>query len=661
MEVDVCWRSSFRHDRLHRRLSSFCWRKRIGDSDRHRRYCRDGLHSAAKRWDEHLRTRSEHRLHSDGGEYSDGERRCCRGANASSKDLRCQGDTVKKLKWLCIAALLLATGGSTFAQGALYRIGPFNQPGLAYICPVPDGGTPCPSPVSIFTNVGLTNALSNPISIPQGATVSFWVTPGQYTIQFPASGYNQIVQIGGGGGGGSGTVTHTVGALTSGQIITGNGAADIKTGDLSGDATTAGSTAVSVVKVNGAALPTSKTIVGTNSSGQVIDASASTLANNTTGNAATATALQNTPSLCSAGQAPTGILASGNATGCAATLTNPMTTLGDEIVGGSSGTPTRLAGATAPNGVPQFYTSTPSAGAATQQAWKFSGVPVDGTSPATLLVTHRGNFIPFTGTTNTLTLPAGSGTGFGNNFFFSSFNGGSGNLTETATSPDTIDGGAAGGSVTTLPNFVRTFYQNNTPAWQTVYFPTFAAYPACADSGGNHLNFTTAAGFSCGTTSSGGTAATYFAYPGGTYTGSTITANGNQQTVWGIVNSAPASVGHITFNVTTADGVNNSAACIYNSSGTLIAHTAPATYGTTGLKTVALVEGTVTFPAGRLFLGLTSAASTLAIMRFDSAPTVSSAANAGTTSSGACLSSITPTTDAPNISGGQGPAYVFIP
>src|SRR5262249_43811347 len=42
-----------------------------------------------------------------------------------------------------------------------------------------------------------------------------------------------------------------------------------------------------------------------------------TLNQSTTGNAATATALASTPTLCSTGQAPTGILANGNATGCA--------------------------------------------------------------------------------------------------------------------------------------------------------------------------------------------------------------------------------------------------------------------------------------------------------------------------------------------------------
>lgn len=80
-----------------------------------------------------------------------------------------------------------------------------------------------------------------------------------------------------------------------------------------------------VVQVNGAAVPVSKTVVGTNSLGQIIDASGATLSNNTTGNSATTTALSSTPTLCSTGYAPTGIDANGNVVGCAALGTGTVT------------------------------------------------------------------------------------------------------------------------------------------------------------------------------------------------------------------------------------------------------------------------------------------------------------------------------------------------
>jgi len=70
-------------------------------------------------------------------------------------------------------------------------------------------------------------------------------------------------------GGGAGSVTHT-GTLTLGQLIVGNGGADIKVGDLSGDATTSGSTVVSVVGINGAAPPANALVTGTNVGGQII-------------------------------------------------------------------------------------------------------------------------------------------------------------------------------------------------------------------------------------------------------------------------------------------------------------------------------------------------------------------------------------------------------
>jgi hypothetical protein len=181
----------------------------------------------------------------------------------------------------------------------------------------------------------------------------------------------------------------------------------------------------------------------------------------------------------------------------AAGFANPMTTLGDIIYENATPAAARLAGCTLAVGVPCMLTSTPTSGpTAAAPVWALSGVPVSTFSASTtLLVTHRANYLPFTGTTSTLTLPAGSGTGFGSNFPFITCNLGSGNHTDTSTSPDTIDGGAAGGSVTTIPNFCRWFYQNATPAWQTIHVPTYAAFGATA----NFLSWNTGTGFSAGT------------------------------------------------------------------------------------------------------------------------------------------------------------------
>jgi fibronectin-binding autotransporter adhesin len=80
--------------------------------------------------------------------------------------------------------------------------------------------------------------------------------------------------------------------------------------DASGAAASAQSTAISTAETfSGNA---SNITSGTIGSGRI-----PTLNQSTTGNAATATALAANPTLCSTGSAPTGVLASGNATGCA--------------------------------------------------------------------------------------------------------------------------------------------------------------------------------------------------------------------------------------------------------------------------------------------------------------------------------------------------------
>lgn len=85
--------------------------------------------------------------------------------------------------------------------------------------------------------------------------------------------------------GGTGTTSTLSGIVRGGSPMTGT--------ELSGDVTTSGSNAATVKGTNGATLPVSATVVGTNSSGQVVSASSATLSNNTTGNAATATTATN--------------------------------------------------------------------------------------------------------------------------------------------------------------------------------------------------------------------------------------------------------------------------------------------------------------------------------------------------------------------------------
>ena len=57
-------------------------------------------------------------------------------------------------------------------------------------------------------------------------------------------------------------------------------------------------------------------------------------------------------------------------------LTNPMTTIGDLIVGGTAGAAARLGAPTSPNGVVEVLTSTPSGGVGGTEAWGLPGLPV---------------------------------------------------------------------------------------------------------------------------------------------------------------------------------------------------------------------------------------------------------------------------------------------
>jgi trimeric autotransporter adhesin len=157
----------------------------------------------------------------------------------------------------------------------------------------------------------------------------------------------------------NGTVNGCTTYLTGNQSITLSG--DVSGSGATSITTTIGANAVTYAKfqtvaanslvgnptsatANAQAVATS-TLFGTPTAGQILaflngaNAYVSTTTLNIGGNAGTATALASAPSTCSAGQAPTGILASGNATGCTAydTFGWPFTPLTANSVGTTSG------------------------------------------------------------------------------------------------------------------------------------------------------------------------------------------------------------------------------------------------------------------------------------------------------------------------------------
>lgn len=117
-------------------------------------------------------------------------------------------------------------------------------------------------------------------------------------------------------------------------------------------------------------------------------------------------------------------------------LTNPMTNLGDALVGGSAGAATRLAGPVATNGVPQYFTSTPAAGVATAEAWSTLAIPTNAQTGTTYTVaaTDREGYVSLSNAAAiAVTLPQAGTTGFANNFYVEFCAIGAGTATITPT------------------------------------------------------------------------------------------------------------------------------------------------------------------------------------------------------------------------------------
>jgi hypothetical protein len=391
---------------------------------------------------------------------------------------------------------------------------------------------------------------------------------------------------------GAGTVTHSTGALTSGQPVLGNGSADVKVGpinlaggssfvtgllpiaNLASDSLTVnsqscvlGSTctipflinAVNQTSQAGLNLTTSTantmgiTITPVNTSGIIEKEEASGTVNTTSGGTgASAPAAHAVPiaegasafNFVTPGVSGTVLTSNGAAADPTyqATLVDPCTTLGCFIYGGAGGAATALNGPTSPNGVPQYILETPSGGAATAPTFGLAGVVVNPNSETTcgiqtLSVLDRAGVIFCAGTsTSTFTFPVHTAAGFGQALPVLIVNNNSGKMTLAPTT-DTID------NANLFSNWADFIYNNSSGNWQSVQVPQFSAFPNTG--AGNALTFNTATG-QFGTISAGsGGGGTYPLTVAGTVTSGGIPyfSNTTTQTSSGLLASGQFVLG----------------------------------------------------------------------------------------------------------------------
>lgn len=111
-------------------------------------------------------------------------------------------------KTLLTLLFLFCGAGYAEAQGTLYQLSPPAPNAQVRVCPSPDNGYPCPTTAAIFSDVGLTQSLAQPVSLGSGGFFSFYIASGTYVIQLSGPGYGsgnrQTVTIGGSSSGASG-------------------------------------------------------------------------------------------------------------------------------------------------------------------------------------------------------------------------------------------------------------------------------------------------------------------------------------------------------------------------------------------------------------------------------------------------------------------------